>query len=179
MRWAVNHSPRETTYSGECFLMFLANSSNFSCTGHLRPSSEAMSRKRRSMSARSAVQSTWYWMCAFTSSRRSVILLSEESRLPAADTTTKRRSGSASTMDLTLRNCSADATDDPPNLAILIMRGTWPFYTAGSAAMNVVGSARSASSSRARAPSAVRSRTRRAPGANSSACPSSAAVRST
>ena len=122
MRWAVNHSPRATMYSGECFLMFLANSSNFSRTGHLRPSSSAMSTKRCSMSARSDVQSTWYWMCAFTSSSRSVILLSAEKRLPAADTTTKRRSGSASTMALTLRNCSADATDEPPNFAILIMR---------------------------------------------------------
>ena len=58
MRCAVNHSPRATMYSGECFLMFLANVSNFSCTGHLSPSSSAISTKRCSMSARSAVQST-------------------------------------------------------------------------------------------------------------------------
>jgi hypothetical protein len=121
MMLAVNHSPRETTYSGECFLMLAAKVSNFSATGHLTPSSSAMSTKRCSMSARSEVQSTWYSMCAFTRSRRSVILLSPEKRLPTAETTTKRRSGSDSTMDFTLRNWSAAATLEPPNLQILIM----------------------------------------------------------
>ena len=55
-----------------------------------------------------------------------MILLSPSKRLPAAETTTKRRSGSASTTALTLRNCSADATEDPPNLAIFIMLRNLP-----------------------------------------------------
>ena len=101
--------------------MLRAKASNFSATGHLRPSSSAMSWKRCWMSARSAVQSTWYCTWALTSRRRSVILLSPEKRLPAAETTTKRRSESDSTMSLTLRNCSAEATEEPPNFAILIM----------------------------------------------------------
>jgi len=47
-----------TTYSGEKDLMFEANFSNSSATGHATPSSSAISTKRASMSASKEVQST-------------------------------------------------------------------------------------------------------------------------
>ena len=43
MSWPVNHSPRETMYSGDSDLMTAENSSNFRAIGYLRPSSSAMS----------------------------------------------------------------------------------------------------------------------------------------
>ena len=42
-------------------------------------------------------------------------------RLPAAETTTTFRAGSASTMALTFWNCSAPATEEPPNFATFTM----------------------------------------------------------
>ena len=107
-----------------------------------------------------------------------MILLSPEKRLPEAETTTNLRSGSDSTIALTFLNCSAEATDEPPNFAILIMcvgfRSDYP-----RAAINEVGSAASAASSAARASTAVRSRTSQAPGAYSSAPAGAQVVRST
>ena len=110
-------------YSGERLATSAENSSNFSEMGYLRPSSPASATKRPSMSLSRELQSTWYWMCAFTSSSRSVSLLSVGKRLPEADTTTNLRSGSDLTMSLTLRNCPASATDEPPNFATLIILG--------------------------------------------------------
>ena len=64
-------------------------------------------------------QLTPYLMCAAQRYKRSVILWSPEKRLPGADTMTTRRDSSASTMALTLANCWASASDEPPNFRTL------------------------------------------------------------
>ena len=102
-------------------LSFALRASSSSSILNVRPRSSRISTNRALMRSNISSHDTPYVRCAWHRYRRSVILWSFEFLFPAADTTTRRRDGSDSTMSLTLRNWEASATDEPPNFATLSM----------------------------------------------------------